>query len=107
VDRGNETVSYLYQPQHPGVLRMLKFAVDSARERGIPVSLCGEMAADVETVSLLIGLGLRELSIPPRVIPSIREVIGSIDTGEASRYGFEQLGLNGKRVDAFAGQQDS
>jgi phosphotransferase system enzyme I (PtsI) len=107
VDRGNETVSYLYQPHHPGVLRMLKFTVDSARERGIPVSLCGEMAADIESVSLLVGLGLRELSVPPRAIPAIREVIGSIDTAEATRFGFEQLGLSAEQKNAFSGQGDS
>jgi phosphotransferase system enzyme I (PtsI) len=107
VDRGNETVSYLYQPQHPGVLRMLKFAVDSAKDRGIPVSLCGEMAAGTETVSLLVGLGLRELSVPPRSIPSIRDVISSVDTKEAARFGFEQLGLRGERTNAFSGGGDA
>jgi phosphotransferase system enzyme I (PtsI) len=107
VDRGNQTVSYLYQPHHPGVLRMLKFAVDSARERGIPVSLCGEMAADIESVGLLLGLGLRELSVPPRAIPDIREVIGSVDTTEAARLGFDRLGLRGEHLEAFSGKGDS
>ena len=75
VDRGNESVSYLYQPMHPGVLRLIKFVVDAGARQGIPVSLCGEMAADPEFVSLLLGLGLRELSVQPRAIPGVREAI--------------------------------
>jgi phosphotransferase system enzyme I (PtsI) len=85
VDRGNESVSYLYQPTHPGVLRMLKFVVDSAADHGIPLSVCGEMAADVETVALLVGLGVRELSVQPRAIASVRQMIREMDRREAVR----------------------
>jgi phosphotransferase system enzyme I (PtsI) len=85
VDRGNESVSYLYQPTHPGVLRMLKFVVDSAAERGIPLSVCGEMAADVETAALLVGLGVRELSVQPRAITGVRQMIRDMDQREAGR----------------------
>ena len=96
VDRGNESVSYMYQPRHPGVLRMLKFVIDSAAERGIPVSLCGEMAADVELVGLLVGLGLRELSVQPRALGGVRRTLGGIDSEEARRAATQALEL---RVD--------
>jgi phosphotransferase system enzyme I (PtsI) len=83
VDRGNESVSYLYQPQHPALLRMLRFIVDSARENDIPVSLCGEMAADPAMTGLLLGVGLREFSVQPRAVGSVRKAIreGSVEEG--------------------------
>jgi phosphotransferase system enzyme I (PtsI) len=91
VDRGNQTVSYLYQPHHPGVLRMVKFVVDAASKRGIPVSVCGEMAAEPGTAGMLVGLGLRELSVQPRAIPTIREAIATVDTSEVTYNGIERI----------------
>jgi phosphotransferase system enzyme I (PtsI) len=72
VDRNNEHVASLYQPLHPAILRMLRFVIDSARAEGIEVSLCGEMAADPRLALLLIGLGLRRLSMSPRQIPEVK-----------------------------------
>ncbi len=72
VDRNNEHVAALYQPMHPGILRMLRFVVDSARQAGIEVSVCGEMASDPRLAALLLGLGLRRLSMAPRAIPEIK-----------------------------------
>jgi len=89
--RGNELVSYLYQPLHPGLLRMLKQIVHSAVEEGIPVSLCGEMGADPEMVGLLIGLGLRELSVQPRALAAVREAVRALDIEEATRMADEAL----------------
>ena len=66
VDRNNEEVTDLYQPLHPALLRMLRFCSSSAREAGIPIGVCGEMAADARFVPLLLGLGLRRLSEPSR-----------------------------------------
>jgi phosphotransferase system enzyme I (PtsI) len=72
VDRNNEHVADLYQPLHPAILRMLRFVIASARAADIEVSLCGEMAADERYAPLLIGLGLRRLSMAPRVVPAIK-----------------------------------
>jgi len=72
VDRNNEHVASLYQPLHPAILRMLRFVIDSARAAGIEVSLCGEMAADPRFAMLLVGLGLRRLSMSPRQIPEVK-----------------------------------
>ena len=85
VDRNNEHVSYLYQPLHPGVLRMIRFVVDSAREAGIDVSLCGEMAAERRHTALLLGLGLRRLSVSPRIIPEIKTQIRGLAVAELTR----------------------
>lgn len=72
VDRNNEHVASLYQPFHPAILRMLRFVIDSARAAGIDLSLCGEMAADSRCALLLIGMGLRRLSMSPRRIPEVK-----------------------------------
>jgi len=75
VDRNNEHVASLYQPLHPGILRMLRFVIDSARAAGIEVSLCGEMASDPRFALLLVGMGLRRLSLAPRGIPEVKSWI--------------------------------
>jgi phosphoenolpyruvate-protein phosphotransferase (PTS system enzyme I) len=72
VDRNNEHVAHLYQPAHPALLRMLRFVAESARAAGIAVSVCGEMAADPRYAALLLGLGLRRLSVNPRAVPKIK-----------------------------------
>ncbi len=75
VDRNNEHVADLYQPAHPAILRMLRFVICSAAEAGIEVGLCGEMAADPRYAALLIGLGLRRLSVTPRSVPALKQRI--------------------------------
>ena len=85
VDRGNEAVSHLYRPQHLGVLRLVRFVVEAAGRARIPLTLCGEMAADPEMAPLVLGLGLRELSIPPRAIAGVAEAVRSTDAAEAAR----------------------
>jgi phosphotransferase system enzyme I (PtsI) len=90
-DRDNESVAYLAQPLHPAVLRLVRFVVQSAAERGIPVALCGEMAADPAATALLIGLGLRELSVQPRAIPAVRSAIQEVDSARAAGLAEEVL----------------
>jgi phosphotransferase system enzyme I (PtsI) len=85
VDRGNESVAYLYQPLHPAVLRMLRFVVRAGRDRGIDVSICGEMAGDPSLTRMLVGLGIREMSVQPRSIAALRETIRRLDSAEATR----------------------
>ncbi len=82
VDRNNEHVADLYQPLHPAVLGMLRFTVEKARAAGIEVSLCGEMAADPRLVPLLLGLGLRRLSLSPRLVPAVKERVRSHSIAE-------------------------
>jgi phosphotransferase system enzyme I (PtsI) len=82
VDRNNEHVASLYQPLHPAILRMLRFVIDSARAAGIEVSLCGEMAADPRCALLLMGMGLRRLSVSPRRIPEIKTWLRDISAAD-------------------------
>jgi phosphotransferase system enzyme I (PtsI) len=83
VDRGSESMADLYQPAHAGVLRMLQSVVRGARSQGIPVAVCGEMAADPQLVQLLVGLGLRELSVQPRAIGRVRDAVRMLDVEQA------------------------
>lgn len=75
VDRGNQALSYLYTPSHPSVLRLIKMVVVEATRQGIPVSLCGEVAADPRYTSLLLGLGIQELSVAARYLPVVKNAI--------------------------------
>lgn len=63
VDRMNETIAHLYDPYHPGIIRLLKMTVDAAKRQGIPVSVCGELAGDVLAIPLWLDLGIEELSM--------------------------------------------
>ncbi len=76
-DRENEDVAHLYHPLHPAVLRLLKSAIDGANGARKPISICGDMAGDPAFTWVLIGLGLRSLSMSPRLIPAVRSVISA------------------------------
>jgi len=75
VDRGNEHVAYLYEPMHPAILRALKATCDAARDAGIDVSICGEMAAEPQYALVLLGLGLTELSMNSSYVPRVKQVV--------------------------------
>jgi phosphotransferase system enzyme I (PtsI) len=75
VDRINEHVSYLYEPLHPAVLRIIRRVVQSGHHAGIPVAICGEMAAEPAYAVVLLGLGLDEFSMNPVSIPKVKKVL--------------------------------
>ncbi len=85
IDRGDEQVAYLYDPLHPAVLRLIQFAIEAANRARIPISVCGEMAGDPRFTALLVGLGLRELSMTPGSILRVKQRIRSLDIVAASR----------------------
>lgn len=85
IDRGNENVSYLYEPLHPALLRLIKFVIDSGKRAGIPVSMCGEMASDPIFAIVLLGLGLEIYSMNPSSIPVIKNVIRSVRYRDCKR----------------------
>lgn len=82
VDRNNEHVADLYRPLHPGIVRMLRHVVRSANAEDIEVSLCGEMAADPRMTAILLGCGLRRLSVSPRQIPVIKRRVRELTLGK-------------------------
>jgi phosphotransferase system enzyme I (PtsI) len=75
VDRINEHVSYLYEPLHPAVLRIIRWVVQSGHQAGIPVAICGEMAAEPAYAIILLGLGLDEFSMNPVSIPKVKKML--------------------------------
>ena len=79
VDRTNERIAHLYEPTHPGVLRLIKMTVDAAHAAGIHVGICGEMGGDISVTPLLIGLGVDELSCGAAVLPHVKRAIRSLD----------------------------
>jgi len=81
IDRVNEYVSYLYEPLHPAVLKMIKKAVDDAHAHKITIALCGEMAGEPRYVPVLLGLGLDEISMNPYAIPRAKKAIRGLDHG--------------------------
>jgi phosphoenolpyruvate-protein phosphotransferase (PTS system enzyme I) len=96
IDRGDEQVAHLYDPLHPGVLRLIQLAVEAAGRRDIPVGICGEMAGEPRYAALLLGLGLRELSMAPGNLPRLKQRIRNLDMVAATR-----------RAEAIMDQSDS
>lgn len=78
IDRGNEHVAHLYQPLDPAIIRMLKHTADVAKEKGIKIFICGEMAGTPHHIPLLLGIGMDELSVNPQFIPIVKRVIRSL-----------------------------
>jgi phosphotransferase system enzyme I (PtsI) len=75
IDRINERVTYLYEPLHPAVLRLIKQVVDIGHRAGIRVAMCGEMAGDPAYIMILLGLEIDELSMNPLAIPRVKKFI--------------------------------
>jgi len=84
-DREDEHVGYLYHPLHPAILRALRHIVVGAERMGKPVAMCGDMAGDPTLAWVLIGLGLRNLSMAPRQIPVVKSIIRSTEIADAER----------------------
>lgn len=85
VDRTNPSVASIADPFDPALLRMIHQAIVACEGSGTPVGLCGELAAEPLALPLLLGMGLRELSMTPVVIPSAKEAIAQIDVTEAAK----------------------
>lgn len=81
-DRMNESISYLYQPLNPSILRLVKYVIDGAHKQGKWAGMCGEMAGDPEAVPLLLGLGLDEFSVGAGSILRTRKIINLLSFKE-------------------------
>lgn len=78
IDRVNEQVSYLYEPLHPAVLRLIRNIINSAHSNGITVAMCGEMAGEPFYIPILLGLGIDELSMNVMALPRVKRILRSL-----------------------------
>ncbi len=91
IDRVNEHVSYLYEPLHPAILRLIRRVVDAGHDAGIPVAMCGEMAGEPFYVYVLLGLGIDEWSMSPTSIPRVKRILRKSVAYEARDFVGELL----------------
>ena len=85
VDRAETEVAELYDPLHPAVLRLIQMTVEGAAHHQIPVSVCGEMAANPEMVPLLLGLGLRSFSTNASAVPRVKQAVRGTTISDCER----------------------
>lgn len=85
IDRVDDEVSYLYDPLHPAVLRLVATTIAAGRKAGVPVAMCGEMAGDARYTKLLLGMGLREFSVHPNALLEVKQTIGETRVGPARK----------------------
>lgn len=85
VDRTNQKISRLFNDMHPAILRLMQMTIKNASHLNKEISICGEMAANPEAVPVLIGLGLRQLSLSPNMIPRIKKIIRSCSISECEK----------------------
>jgi phosphotransferase system enzyme I (PtsI) len=86
VDRAASEVSLLYDSLHPAVLRLIQFATEAALRMRMPVSVCGEMAANPKLVPLLLGLGLRSFSMNAPAVPRVKQAVRAVSIDDCARF---------------------
>lgn len=96
-DRMNEMVSYLYQPWHPSLLRLIRLVIQASEKEGKWVGMCCEMAGDATAFPLLLGLGLHEFSMSAGSILPSRELIGQLNQAQWSDYADQALLMRSTR----------
>jgi phosphotransferase system enzyme I (PtsI) len=84
IDRADEQVAHLYNPLHPAVLRLIQFTAEAALRARIPFSVCGEIAGDPRYTALLLGLGVRDLSMASSSLPRVKQRVRSLELTAAT-----------------------
>jgi phosphoenolpyruvate-protein phosphotransferase (PTS system enzyme I) len=92
VDRGNVNLAARFTPLHPAVLRLIKQTVDAGRRGGVEVAVCGEMGSHPLTAFVLVGLGIRQLSVAPRAVPFMKRILRSLSADAAREAADAALG---------------
>ncbi len=90
-DRNHESLGYLYQPFSPSIIKLISMVCEAAKDHKIPVSVCGEMASDLNAIPLLIGLGVDHLSMNPESILKARQLIKDFDSFDLSKLAKKAL----------------
>jgi len=86
VDRADDAVSHLYDPMHPAVLKLIAMAIASASKADVPIAVCGEMAGDPQLTRLLLGLGLRNFSMHPAHLLSVKQRVLTSEAATAKAF---------------------
>ena len=85
-DRAETDVTNIYNPVHPAVLRLVRMTVQAANQAGIPVSVCGEMAARARNIPLLLGLGLRSFSVNATAVPRVKQAVRTATIADCEAF---------------------
>jgi phosphotransferase system enzyme I (PtsI) len=102
VDRSNKEVADLYQASDPAVLRLINLTVQAALKTSVPASLCGQMSGSTLYTMLLLGLGLRSLSVPPSAISEVKRVVRAVSIPQCEAVSRRALTMDSAReVDKF------
>ena len=103
VDRMNEAIGSLYQPLHPGVLRLIKHVIDASHEQDKFTGMCGELASDPVATMILLGLGLDEFSMTASSIPLIKNILRSVSKAECEEVANKALTMDtAEEITAYA-----
>ncbi|MBX3425787.1 MAG: phosphoenolpyruvate--protein phosphotransferase [Pirellulales bacterium] len=97
VDRSNKDVAALYTAADPAVLRMIHMAITTADKHGVPISMCGQMCGSPMYTMLLLGMGLRTMSVTPSAVPEIKRVCRSVSIDQCKRVAKHALKLDNAR----------
>lgn len=102
VDRSNKEVADLYQASDPAVLRLINLTVQASHKASVPAGLCGQMCGSGHYTMLLLGLGLRSLSLPPSAVPEVKRVIRAVSIAQCEAVSRRALAMDSAReVDKF------
>jgi phosphotransferase system enzyme I (PtsI) len=93
-DRTDPAVGHLYRAGDPSILRLIQMVMKAAAKHNKPVTVCGQMSSDPRFIPLLLGLGLRSLSVTPHAIPRLKEVIRNVSITEAERISLHACELD-------------
>ena len=108
VDRNNANVGFMYQPEHPAVLQVLKDLQEKSGVLGKRLTICGEIAGDLRLLPLLVGLGLEDLSVNPPAVPGVHEALRLLDLSKCTELAQACLEADGieevrERLDRWHG----
>jgi phosphoenolpyruvate-protein phosphotransferase (PTS system enzyme I) len=93
VDRSDPDVANLYSSGDPSILRLIRRVVEAGRKRDIPVTVCGQMSSDPKFLPLLVGMGIRRLSVTPHSIPEVKAVVRSLEVSQAEEIARRAMGF--------------
>jgi len=106
VDRTNERVASLFRPSNPAILRLLRQVQREGERAGIDVTVCGEMASERSYALMLLGLGIRSLSVAPGAVPSVKQLVRSVTRRQAVQIAERAAGLlTHEDVDAYLAEE--